>query len=389
MFKNVASQTITFLVIDTVTNLPKTGDAANLTAYVKIDNGAVTVLTDTSAAELDATNAPGLYDFGLTQAETNGDKLVFSGKSSTAGVRVVPMPVYTFPETGILAPTTAGRTLLLDGSGRIDLGLWLGSTPLILNAQRVNVDAQAIAGNTLAASNVATVYSSVPPSDSAGVGTLLTRLDATRAVNLDNLNIGGAVASQASVNTIDDLLDTEMAATLAAVDTEIGAIQTTLSSLVTTVGVAGAGLTAITGATLSSAYDFAKGTAAMTEAYRAAGVAPTPVQAFFEIIAHLGDSAIVSTTKTLYCSGICTTCSYIAYTYPNGKPLRSDYALYSCVHLYCLILFAACGLLVVVVLAQALPVVAVPEQRLISSMRHDMVNHCCCSNPVFLATGHA
>lgn len=97
MFKNVASQKITFLVIDTATNLPKTGDAANLTAYVSIDDGVVTVLTDTSASELDATNAPGLYSFDLTQAETNGDKLVFSGKSSTSGVRVVPMPIYTLP----------------------------------------------------------------------------------------------------------------------------------------------------------------------------------------------------------------------------------------------------------------------------------------------------
>ena len=97
MFKNVASQKITFLVIDTATNLPKTGDAANLTAYVSIDDGAVTQLTDTSATELSSTNAPGLYTFDVAQAETNGDKLVFSGKSSTSGVRVVPLLIYTLP----------------------------------------------------------------------------------------------------------------------------------------------------------------------------------------------------------------------------------------------------------------------------------------------------
>lgn len=97
MFKNTASQKITFLVIDTATNLPKTGDSANLTAYVSIDDGSVTALTDTSATELDATNAPGLYTFDCTQAETNGDKLVFSGKSSTSGVRVVPALIYTLP----------------------------------------------------------------------------------------------------------------------------------------------------------------------------------------------------------------------------------------------------------------------------------------------------
>ena len=37
----------------------------------------------------------------------------------------------------------------------------------------------------------------------------------------------------------------------------------------------------------------------MTEAYRAAGVAPTLAQVAFELIAHMGDSAISGTTKTL------------------------------------------------------------------------------------------
>jgi hypothetical protein len=40
-------------------------------------------------------------------------------------------------------------------------------------------------------------------------------------------------------------------------------------------------------------------TGQMTEAYRAAGVAPTLAQSLFELIAHMGDSAISGTTKTL------------------------------------------------------------------------------------------
>jgi hypothetical protein len=40
-------------------------------------------------------------------------------------------------------------------------------------------------------------------------------------------------------------------------------------------------------------------TGQMTESYRAAGVAPTPAQALFELLAHMGDSAISGTTKTL------------------------------------------------------------------------------------------
>jgi len=40
-------------------------------------------------------------------------------------------------------------------------------------------------------------------------------------------------------------------------------------------------------------------TRTMTEAYRAAGVAPTLAQALYEVIAHMGDASISGTTKTL------------------------------------------------------------------------------------------
>jgi hypothetical protein len=50
---------------------------------------------------------------------------------------------------------------------------------------------------------------------------------------------------------------------------------------------------------LTAAYDFAKGTVAITESYRANGAAPTPVQALCEMLAHLGESAISGTTKTV------------------------------------------------------------------------------------------
>lgn len=97
MFKNTASQKIQLFAFDATTGVAKTGDAANLTAYVSIDYGTVTVLGDTSATELDATNAPGWYMFDLTQAETNGNDLLFTAKSSTANIKVVGRPVCTVP----------------------------------------------------------------------------------------------------------------------------------------------------------------------------------------------------------------------------------------------------------------------------------------------------
>lgn len=124
MFKNVAAKFIVFC-FDATTNVPKTGDAANITAYVSKDYGAVTVLGDTSATEMDATNAPGYYLFDAAQAETNGDCLMVSGKSSTANIKVIGAPavIYTRPTTGWLAPATAGRTLVVDAAGLADANM--------------------------------------------------------------------------------------------------------------------------------------------------------------------------------------------------------------------------------------------------------------------------
>ena len=122
MFKNVSGQKFRVFAFDSATGLPKTGDAANLTGYVSKDYGTVTVLGDTSATEEDATNAKGYYLFDATQAETNADVLMVSGKSSTSGVVVVGAPavIATYPTTGILAPATAGRTLVVDAAGLAD-----------------------------------------------------------------------------------------------------------------------------------------------------------------------------------------------------------------------------------------------------------------------------
>lgn len=122
MFKNTAGQKFTVFAFDSTTNQPKTGDAANITAYVAKDNGTVTVLGDTSATEMDATNAKGYYLFDAAQAETNGDVLLVSAKSSTANIVVVGVPaaIFTFPTTGILAPSVLGRTLVVDASGLAD-----------------------------------------------------------------------------------------------------------------------------------------------------------------------------------------------------------------------------------------------------------------------------
>ena len=97
MERNVSSQYLTLFAFDYSTGAPKTGDQANLTPYVSVDDGAVTVLTNAGATQLDATNAPGMYKWLLTSGETNGTKLIFTCKSSTANVSIVPQVIYTTP----------------------------------------------------------------------------------------------------------------------------------------------------------------------------------------------------------------------------------------------------------------------------------------------------
>jgi hypothetical protein len=118
--KNVSGQKVTVLAIDSATGRPKTGDAGNITVYEDLDDAGVTVLGDTTATEKDATNAKGLYVFDLSSGETNANKIVFSGKSATTGVDIVPFAVYTQPVN--FAATS------IDSNGRLDVIKLAGTT---------------------------------------------------------------------------------------------------------------------------------------------------------------------------------------------------------------------------------------------------------------------
>ncbi len=126
MFKNVAGQKLSVYAFNSTTNLPVSGDAANLTAYESLDDGSVTGLTDTSASEQSAANAPGFYLFDLSQSETNASKILFSCVSLTANVVCLCMPavVYTI---GAMTLTSGERdaiaAAILDLTSAIETGL--------------------------------------------------------------------------------------------------------------------------------------------------------------------------------------------------------------------------------------------------------------------------
>jgi hypothetical protein len=95
LYKNKSSQKIIVFAWDTGNSTEKTGDAANITAQISIDGGVCAATDDTNPTELDATDAPGIYIFDVTQAETNGDLITLFAKSSTSDIKIEPVIIYT------------------------------------------------------------------------------------------------------------------------------------------------------------------------------------------------------------------------------------------------------------------------------------------------------
>ncbi len=155
---NTAGQKLQVFAFDHTTGAPVTGDAANITAYRSIDGGTVTVLTDTSATELSATNAPGWYQFDLSQAETNGQSILYTAKSITADVTVL---------GGIYAPLPAGFSTFVTPTGAA-----VGTVGAVISVGTVtgNVEGN-VEGNLLGnvAGSVASVVAATDVSKIAGV----------------------------------------------------------------------------------------------------------------------------------------------------------------------------------------------------------------------------
>ncbi|MCP4830883.1 MAG: hypothetical protein GY886_01570, partial [Gammaproteobacteria bacterium] len=216
--KNTASQKFNVLAVNTSTSLPVTGDSANITAKISIDSGAFASLADTNPTELDATNAPGVYVFDLSQAETNGDILTIVPSSSTANVQMDMLNIYTVDPATYKADVSGLATA-------IALGVTDGKCTSILTDTGTTIPAQITALNDFD-----------PASDTVANVTLV----ATTTTNTDMRGTDNAAAASSlsitnsSVNTIkavtNNLPDSgalsslATASDLATVDTVVDAI---------------------------------------------------------------------------------------------------------------------------------------------------------------------
>lgn len=105
--KNIAGQKLAVFAVDS-SGIEKTGDAANITARISQDGAAGVATNDVNPTEVDATYLKGMYVFDLSQAETNCDMILLSADSSTSGVVIRPVIVYTVPPASVLAGVVGG-----------------------------------------------------------------------------------------------------------------------------------------------------------------------------------------------------------------------------------------------------------------------------------------
>jgi hypothetical protein len=128
LLKQSTAITVTILMIDSTSHYAgKTGLAAGLTIYATKAGGTPSAITPT-VAELDATNAPGLYSLVLTTTHTNtlGELQLYITASGADPARVW----YQI------------------GNIHSDIQAWLGAAPNALISGRVDSNAQVVADKT-------------------------------------------------------------------------------------------------------------------------------------------------------------------------------------------------------------------------------------------------
>lgn len=230
MASRAQSIVVTYVAWNTSTQAGATGDVANHTLRVVKDgtSGAPT----NSPAEVDATNAPGVYKLTLTASECTADCVTVAGKSSTANVTIIPLTV-TFEQLPTVAAGGNGGLPTGDASGRVLLqptqtGVTIPTVTTLSNLPAITTDWITAAGVSAAAvTKIQAGLSTYAGGDTTGVTTLLTR-------------VGGAITISGG----------KVAATMGATDYSGNTVQT--GDAYARIGVAGGGLTALGDARLAN-----------------------------------------------------------------------------------------------------------------------------------------
>lgn len=200
------------------------------------------------------------------------DIVITTGTVDSVSVVGSVVASFTLRKTSALKPTTAGRTLDVSAGGEAGVD-WanVGSPTTTLNLSGTTVKTA-----TDVETDTADIQTRLPAALVSG------RMDASVGAMAADVLTSTALAASAVTEMQSGLSTLDAAGVRAAVGLASANLDTQLGDLPTAAENANAVLTT-----------------QMTEAYRANGAAPTLAQAQFEVIAHLGESSIAGTTKTI------------------------------------------------------------------------------------------
>jgi len=221
MQKNTAGKWVVY-AWTTATGLPKTGDAAQITANVRIDGAGANAVDDTNPAELE----DGYYIFDITAAECNGDNVVICPASSTSGVQVIgcPAAVWTRPPNF--------QTMSIDSNGRLDVIKVAGTTQTARDIGASVLLSSGTGTGQISLSSGAVLLQATQTGVTIPTVTTLTNLPAITSNWLTAAGLAAdavteiqtGLATAAALDTIDNFLDTEIAAILEDTGTTLDAL---------------------------------------------------------------------------------------------------------------------------------------------------------------------
>lgn len=238
VYKNVSSQKIAVFAYDTANDTPKTGDAANITAQISLDGAATAATNDTNPTELDATDAPGIYLFNMTQAETNADLIILSAVSATSDISLEPVIIYTTPGDntalnvnlieylGDTVPTadTAGypKVTIKSGTGTGEVSLSSGTVTAGTVSDKTGYSLTATTGLGNQTSNITGNLSGSVGSVTGAVGSVTGNVGGNVTGSVGSV-LGGINTGSGTITTLDGLNTAQ--------DTQHSTTQTAINAL--------------------------------------------------------------------------------------------------------------------------------------------------------------
>jgi len=299
-----ASATTNFYVGMRVHIISGTGapESSVITAY----NGSTKVATIASTWP----TAPDNTSVFLITMDAKNDVRTISGGNVNTGAAQIGVNVVNWNASAVAAPNVSGVPIVDAGyvSGTAQTARDLGASVLVAGdfsaTMKTSLNAATPASVTGAVGSVTgNVGGNVVGSVGSVTGLTASNLDATVSSRMATYTqptgfLAATFPSGTVANTTNITAGTITTATNLTNAPTAGdftaAMKTSLNAATPAVTVSDK-----TGFSLTSAYDFAKGTTAMTESYAANGAAPTAIQAMYAIHQMLMDFSIGSTTYTV------------------------------------------------------------------------------------------